>query len=216
MTIRAGKVIVDTNILMNALDFRKCNVYDWIDEVYEEIFVHIEVVNEFRIETEQKAIIAEIKKRGWNLFDHNDQTCLPNNQKTLYWKYVNNASEGFENLKTKKEAQKRIPKTSSNLGEIHSLALAQLISANIINSNDYEIREVIEDEKILVYSTDIERDIFIEQDTVEDFCTYCVQGRIAKPSDVIKFFRVCHANDDKEKLSDKLASLKQRLVEHIK
>jgi hypothetical protein len=166
MTVRRGKVIVDTNLLMSALDFRKCDVYDWIDGVYEDIYVHIEVVNEFKVETEKKEILEQIQKRNWNLFDHNDKSCLPDNQKTLYRMYVDSVRKGFENLKEKKQTQGKVPKTSNNLGEIHSLALAQLISANIISSNDFEIQEVIEAENIVIYSPDLDREVYIEQDTI--------------------------------------------------
>jgi hypothetical protein len=61
------------------------------------------------------------------LFDHKDKSCLPDNQRALYWMYVSNIRQGFENLKEKKQAQGLIPKTSNNIGEIHSIALAQLI-----------------------------------------------------------------------------------------
>jgi rRNA-processing protein FCF1 len=64
MTLRNGKVIIDTNLLMNALDFRKCDVFNWIDEVYEEIYINIEVLNEFRVESERDAILAQTKNRN--------------------------------------------------------------------------------------------------------------------------------------------------------
>lgn len=211
MMMRKGKVIVDTNLLMQALDYRKYDVFDWIDHVYENIYVHIEVVNEFKIESERKSILGVIKDRGWILFDHNDQNSLPEEHKSLYWNYVNEVRVGFENLKAKKEAQGRVPKTSNNIGEIHCTALAQLISGNIISSNDNEIREVITDDNIRVYSADLDEDIHIEQDTIEDFCVYCVQANVAKPSTVIKFFKVCHSSDSKEKLEEKVSLLKNSL-----
>lgn len=216
MNVRKGKVIIDTNLLMQALDFKKCNVFDWIDQVYENIYVHIEVVNEFKVESERKSILNVVDERKWNLFDHTDETCLPDEHRALYWKYVSEVSEGFENLKVKKQAQGRVPKTSNNIGEIHCLALAQLISGNIISSNDYEIREVIKDEHILVYSVDLDKDVLLEQDTIEDFCFFCVQGNVAQPSDVIKFFKVCHSSDTNDKLETKVISLKSRLRTMLK
>lgn len=213
MTIRKGKVIIDTNLLMQALDYRKSNVFDWIDQVYENIYVHMEVVNEFQIESERKSILEVIEVMGWKLFDHNNKDCLLDEHKSLYWTYVKEVHEGFEKLKAKKEAQGRIPKTSNNIGEIHSIALAQLISGNIISSNDYEIREVIEDENIRVHSPELKEDILIEQDTIEDFCVYCVQANVVKPSDVLKFFKICHSSDSKDKLEEKVSSLKNRLMD---
>lgn len=215
MTLRKGKVIIDTNLLMQALDYRKYDVFDWIDQVYENIYVHIEVINEFRIESERKSILRTINDRGWNLFDYNDEKSLPNEHRTLYWSYYDEVRLGFENLKAKKEAQGRIPKTSNNLGEIHCIALAQLISGNIISSNDYEIREVIENEDIRVYSTELNEDIPIEQDTIEDFCFYCVQAGIVKPSAVIGFFKVCHGSDSKGKLQKKVAALRERIADFL-
>lgn len=216
MTLRKGKAIIDTNLLMHALDYRKYDVFDWIDHVYENIYIHIEVVDEFKIESERMSILKVIKDKGWKLFDHKDENSLPDEYKSLYWNYVNEVRGGFENLKAKKEAQGRVPKTSNNIGEIHCIALAQLISGNIISSNDYEIREVIADEDIRVYSADLDEDILIEQDTIEDFCFYCVQAGVAKPSAVIKFFKVCHSSDSKEKLETKVSLLKNRLIEYFK
>ena len=62
---------------------------------------------------------------------------------------------------------------------------------------------------------DLDREVYVEQDTIEDFCVFCVQASIAKPSDVIKFFKVCHSEDTKEKLNPKVASLKHRLIEYM-
>lgn len=154
-----------------------------------------------------------IHDRGWRLFDHNDEKSLPNEHRSLYWSYYEEVHLGFEKLKAKKEVQGKVPKTSNNIGEIHCIALAQLISGNIISSNDYEIREVIEDEKIRVYSAELDEDIPIELDTIEDFCVYCVQARVAKPSSVVKFFKVCHSGDSMQKLNDKVSVLRKRLNE---
>lgn len=211
MTVRMGKVIVDTNLLMQALDFQKHDIFEWIDQVYDDVYIHIEVVNEFKVESEKDRILKVIDERGWSLFDHNDENVLPDKHRAIYWGYVDGVSKGFEELKAKKEAQGRPPKTSDNIGEIHCIALAQLISGNIISSNDFEIREVIEDQDMRVYSHEVEEGVLIEQDTIEDFCFYCVKGGISKPSAAIKFFKVCHAGDAEEKLERKVTALKDRL-----
>lgn len=215
MVVRKGKVIIDTNLPMQALDFRKYDVFDWIDNVNEDIYIYIEVVNEFRVESERKSILGIIKDRDWTLFDHNDEKSLSCELNSLYWEYVNGIHQGFESLKKKKEAQGIIPKTSNNIGEIHCIALAQLISGNIISSNDYEIREIILDENIRIYSADLDEEVLIEQDTIEDFCFYCVQGEIVKPSAVIQFFKVCHSSDDRMKLEEKVVLLKSRIRESL-
>jgi hypothetical protein len=74
---------------------------------------------------------------------------------------------------------------------------------------------VIKDENIQIYLPDLDQDVYIEQDTTEDFCVICAQARVSKPSNLIKFFKVCHISDDKGKFEMKVASLKQRLIESI-
>lgn len=216
MTVRFGKVIIDTNLLMQALDFKKHDVFDWIDSVYESIYIHIEVINEFKVDSERNAILEAVKSLGWTLFDHHNENSLPERHKAIYWGYVKEVEEGFNNLKEKKESQGRVPKNSNNIGEIHCIALAQMISGNIIGSNDFEIREVIEEQDMRVYSKDLDKDVLIEQDTLEDFCFYCVQAGVAKPSAIMKFFKVCHASDIEEKLESKVSSLRNRLTEQLK
>ncbi|WP_106496146.1 hypothetical protein [Lentibacillus sp. Marseille-P4043] len=156
-------------------------------------------------------ILKVIEDRGWTLFDQNDENSLPEKHRAIYWGYVDGVGEGFESLKAKKEALGRTPKTSNNIGEIHCIALAQLISGNIISSNDFEIREVIKDQDMRVYSDELEEGVLIEQDTIEDFCVYSVQAEVAKPSSVVKFFKICHSGDFVQKLKNKVSVLKKRL-----
>lgn len=43
---RSKKVFIDSNMLMFAADFKQDNVFDWMDQLYEEIYIHKEVLNE--------------------------------------------------------------------------------------------------------------------------------------------------------------------------
>ena len=97
--------------------------------------------------------------------------------------------EAFYQLNVKKEAEGRRLKNTNDLGEIHSLAAAMLLSAGIICSNDFDIREVIEDTPIYVTVEEEEESILMEQDTLEDFCYFVVSYGIAERSIVRKFFK---------------------------
>lgn len=41
---RKGKVFIDANIIIHAGSFQKADVFHWINQLYEEIYIHIEVL----------------------------------------------------------------------------------------------------------------------------------------------------------------------------
>lgn len=40
MNKRLGKVFIDTNILLHADVYQDDNIFEWIDALYEEIYIH--------------------------------------------------------------------------------------------------------------------------------------------------------------------------------
>ena len=64
-----------------------------------------------------------------------------------------------------------------------------LVSAGIICSNDFDIREVIEDTPIYVTVEEEEESVLMKQDTLEDFCCFVISYEIAERSMVRKFFK---------------------------
>lgn len=82
----------------------------------------------------------------------------------------------------------------NDLGEIHSLAAARLLEASIICSNDYDIKEVIQDASIYVTSNGNRTHTLLRQDTLVDFCYYTIQENIEKSRVVHKFLSVIDSN----------------------
>ncbi|MGB6409230.1 MAG: hypothetical protein WBF39_17275 [Planococcus donghaensis] len=187
---RKGKVFIDANIIIHAESFQKADVFQWINHLYEEIYIHIEVLKELQIPSVRKRVDNFIAKDQWILFDPQEETLIPTDELyDLYLMYLAEMREAFHQLDIKKEAEGRQLKNTNDLGEIHSLAAAMLLSAGIICSNDFDIREVIEDTPISITFEEEEESVLMEQDTLEDFCYFVVSYGIVERSMVRKFFK---------------------------
>ncbi|AQU79272.1 hypothetical protein [Planococcus faecalis] len=124
------------------------------------------------------------------MFDPQAETLIPTEELyDLYAIYLREMRKAFYQLDVKKEAEGRRLKNTNDLGEIHSLAAAMLLSAGIIYSNDLDIREVIEDAPIYITIEEDEESVLMEQDTLEDFCYFVISYEIAERSMVQKFFK---------------------------
>lgn len=186
--MREGKVFIDANMIINASKFRKSDVFSWINQLYEEIYVHIEVIAEVLEPIQQASLQEQILKNNWNKFD---PSLLSVSELGLYELEVGRIANAFEVDTERRMAINPTYKSKSNMGEIHSLAAAMMIGANIINSNDFSIKKVIQEEDLRIQvGSDINAPMeLIEQDTLEDFCVYCVQLGIGSGSNVRSFIR---------------------------
>ena len=187
---RKGKVFIDANIIIHAGSFQKTDVFQWMNQLYEEIYIHIEVVKELQVPSIRKKAEEFVASGRWILFDPQEETLVPTEDLyDLYLIYLAEMREAFHQLDVKKEAEGRRLKNTNDLGEIHSLAAAMLVSVGIICSNDFDIREVIEDTPIYVTVEEEEESILMEQDTLEDFCYFVISHEVAERSMVRKFFK---------------------------
>lgn len=187
---RKGKVFIDANIIIHAESFQKADVFQWINQLYEEIYIHIEVLKELQIPSVRKKVDNFVANGQWILFDPQEEALIPTDELyDLYLRYLAEMREAFHQLDIKKEAEGRQLKNTNDLGEIHSLAAAMLLSAGIICSNDFDIREVIEDTPISITFAEEEDSELLEQDTLEDFCYFVVSYGIVERSIVRKFFK---------------------------
>ncbi|KMY52541.1 hypothetical protein AC623_20615 [Bacillus sp. FJAT-27231] len=209
MEKRLGKVFIDANIINYAAVYQKHDVFAWINDLYETIYIHSAVLAELLTNSERAQ--QYINEGRWLLFDPLDQNCLPDDSRPIYEMYADMVKDGFDRLDQKKIKEGRSLKNTSNRGEIESLAAALFLSANIICSNDYDIKEVIFDENLAISPSEEDEPQLIIQDNVEDFCCLCVQYKIALKKEVRGFFKIAHAND--KKLKQKLDLLNQRLEE---
>lgn len=187
---RKGKVFIDANIIIHAGSFQKADGFQWINQLYEKIYIHIEVVKELQVPSIRKKAEEFVASGQWILFDPQEETLIPTEDLyDLYVIYLAEMREAFHQLDVKKETEGRRLKNTNDLGEIHSLAAAMLVSAGLICSNDFDIREVIEDTPIYVTVEEEEESILMKQDTLEDFCYFVISHEIAERSTVRKFFK---------------------------
>lgn len=220
MMKRLGKVFIDANMINYAVAYNRDNVFDWINGLYEEIYIHQAVLDELLLN--QNVAQGYIDTGKWLLFDPDDEECVSDESLAIYEQYEQQVKDGFKRLKQKKLEQNKNVKNTSDIGEIHSLAAAIFISATIMCSNDYDIKEVIANEKLAVSPTEGEDLQLIIQDTVEDFCFLCAQHGIATKGEVRRFFKFAVTKEDPvqrkkpeevAKRKRKIESLDQRLAE---
>lgn len=68
MNKRQGKVFVDTNILLHADMYQHDTIFDWIDALYEEVYIHQMVLDEI--------LSASARKKFHNILMMVDGSCL--------------------------------------------------------------------------------------------------------------------------------------------
>lgn len=166
---RSGRAFIDANIVIHAESFQKADVFWWIHDLYEEIYIHKTVLDELRTGAARGKVEQFIAEEKWVLFDPEDEQTVPDEMYNLYESFVKEMRDAFHQLDEKKIYEGRYLKNTNDLGEIHSLAAAMLLSANIICSNDLDIREVIEDSQVFVTVEEEEESVLIEQDTLKIF-----------------------------------------------
>lgn len=205
MNKRQGKVFIDTNILFHADSYQLDNIFEWIDQLYEEVYIHRIVLEEIVSPNARQKVQSYIDLKKWHLFDPDDENCLSDDLYEIYEGYVSDVKQAFRALDKKKEKQGRRLKGTNDLGEIHCIAAALLVSATIICSNDSDIQEVIDDNNLEVASEDEEQNIKLVQDTLKDFCFYTCMYGIASPAKVRKLMKAFQ----KEKIHELDALLEQ-------
>lgn len=188
--MRKGKVFVDANILIHAATFKSADVFSWIDSLYEEVYIHQVVLNELLISDVKDRVRSYIDLEKWSLFDPDDDGALTENSYVIYESYLKDVHQAFSKLNEKKVREGRTLKYTNDLGEIHSLAAALLLGASIICSNDYDIREVIQDSLIFSTNTSVSANTLIKQDTLVDFCYYTIKAGIEKSRVVRKYLKL--------------------------
>lgn len=187
---RDGKVFIDANILIYAHSYKHTDVFEWINSLYEEIYIHKMVLDELILGPVRQKVESFIEAQKWILFDPDDETTLSEDMFSIYDAYVRDIQRAFRKLDEKKQHEGRPLKNTSDLGEMHCLAAAMLLSANIICSNDYDIREIIVDTPLMITLNEEEDSVLIQQDTLEDFCYYVIVYEIGKRKTVRKFFKL--------------------------
>lgn len=188
-------VFIDANIIIHAASFRQADVFDWLNRLYGRILIHVEVLEELKISSVREKVDVLIAEGRWTLFNPESETSIETDALyDLYLVYLQEVRVAFEQLDEKKIREGRPLKHTSDLGEIHSLAAARLLSADLICSDDADIREVITDADLRVINYD-EEEVLIRQHTLIDFCMNLKRHDIVKRSAVRKFFKSIRPRD---------------------
>lgn len=188
-------VFIDANIIIHAASFRQADVFDWLNRLYERILVHVEVLEELKISSVREKVDVLIAEGRWTLFNPESEISIETDALyDLYLVYLQEVRMAFEQLDEKKIREGRPLKHTSDLGEIHSLAAARLLSADLICSDDADIREVITDADLRVINDD-DKEVLIRQHTLIDFCMNLKRHDIVKRSTVRKFFKSIRPQD---------------------
>lgn len=188
-------VFIDANIIIHAVSFRQADVFHWINSLYEQILIHVEVLNELKAFSVRDRVDAFINDGKWVLFDPELEASIATDELyDLYLVYLTEVRLAFQQLDEKKIREGRPLKHTSDLGEIHSLAAARLISAGLICSDDADIREVITDADLYIINQE-EQEILIRQHTLLDFCIHLMRNEVVKRSQIRKFFKTIRPHD---------------------
>lgn len=190
-------VFIDANIIIHAASFRQADVFDWLNRLYGRIIIHIEVLEELKISSVREKIEVLIAEGKWTLFNPESEVSIETDALyELYLVYLQEVRVAFEQLDEKKIREGRPLKHTNDLGEIHSLAAARLLSAELICSDDADIREVITDADLRVINYE-DKEVLIRQHTLIDFCMHLQRRDIVKRSMVRKFFKSIRPHDIK-------------------
>lgn len=188
-------VFIDANIIIHAASFRQADVFDWLNRLYGRIIIHIEVLEELKISSVREKVEVLITEGKWTLFNPESEVSIETDALyELYLVYLQEVRVAFEQLDEKKIREGRPLKHTNDLGEIHSLAAARLLSAELICSDDADIREVITDADLRVINYE-DKEVLILQHTLIDFCMHLQRHDIVKRSMVRKFFKSIRPHD---------------------
>lgn len=135
----SDKVFVDSNMIIFAADFQQANVFDWINELYQNVYIHKEVYNELLFPSVKNTVDGLIASGKWSLFDPKSATSLSPIEQEIYQQRLTDVKDAFHRMNLQRIATGKRPKTVSNLGEIATIAACLMINAGIICSNDFDI-----------------------------------------------------------------------------
>lgn len=202
---RKGKVFIDANIIFYATKFLNKDVFQWIESLYEEIYIHKQVLDELVSSTARASVETKLGEGKWLLFDPDDEETLSDDLFDIYEGFFSDVKQAFADLDEKKIREGRRLKNTNDLGEMHSLAAAMLIGASIIFSNDYDVLEVIHDAQLCITLDETQESVLIEHDSLVDFCYYLVDYKLESKGPVKKFLKLFQG--------DKVEDFENRLKE---
>jgi len=178
----AEACFVDANIIFYIHDIKQHNFPDVIEKVYKKVIIHPEVLKELSL-TGQAFAKKKIDLRKWILFD--DSKLTPTEQR-MYLDNITVIDDKLKEIDIKKGKEE-----SAGTGEIYSLAAASVIHAEYICSNDYSIKDVIQEVPLKVYPNgdDEQEPDFIKQHRFLDLCQIICDGNLLERNQVYKCYK---------------------------
>lgn len=96
-------VFIDANIIIHAASFRQADVFDWINSLYGQVLIHVEVLNELKTSSVRDRVDAFINEGKWVLFDpESDASIATDELYDLYLVYLTEVRLAFQQLDAKK------------------------------------------------------------------------------------------------------------------
>ncbi|MBM7710041.1 PIN domain-containing protein [Enterococcus lemanii] len=134
------KTFIDANILFYMNDFRKYAVDEWLEQLYDTIYIHKEVLEELKLENVKKFYQDKLENsRKWELFNPEDEDCLTEDQYDIYMEIFNQIRIQFKEFQEEREE-----KNTTDSGDIAILAGCQLLEIPLITSQDSDFEKVID------------------------------------------------------------------------
>lgn len=118
MTKRSEKVFIDSNMIIFAAAYKKDDVFDWINQLYSDVYIHIDVYHELLISEICGKVDEQIRANNWILFD--PETMSPEEQ-AIYDERMKDVSDGFRKMNDQRIVEGKPLKTVSNIGEIATI-----------------------------------------------------------------------------------------------
>lgn len=171
-------------MLLFAAQYNKEDVFSWFNQLYGNICVHIDVLNEMLIKRDR--VQNEIDAGRWQLFD--PSTSLSADEQVVYRALIKTIKEAFKRLNEDRAVSGKRVKNTANTGEISTLAVCMIKDAHLICSNDFDIRDVVSAENY-TYIDDDNCEHLIIQDTAEDFCFLCARETTITKAQVRHFYK---------------------------
>ena len=99
-------VFIDANIIIHAASFRQADVFDWINSLYGQVLIHVEVLNELKISSVRQRVDAFIQDGEWMLFDPESETSIATDELyDLYLVYLTEFAMRFNNWTKRKSGK---------------------------------------------------------------------------------------------------------------
>lgn len=184
---RGHRTFIDTNILLFMCNFEKYQVDKWLEQLYDIIYIHKDIMDEIQLDSVRQIIQTKIKmSETWQLFDPDDEQILTEEDYIIYHAIYDQYRQYFSEYQ-----EKRINKMTSDLGDIGILTGCQFLKIPLITSHDGDFKEMINQYELKInqgLETDLEE--WMKVDSLFDIGDKLIEKGICKTKEYKKFIKV--------------------------